>query len=53
MKTIGEIDDEDLKDANEGEKIDKYKSVVKKLKNKVKNLEQELRDITHENFVDK
>ena len=39
--------------SNETEKSDKYKAVAKKLKAKVKNLEQELRDITHENFVDK
>ena len=38
---------------NENEKADKYKSVIKKLKGKVKNLEMELKDITHENFVEK
>ena len=32
---------------------EKYKNVVKKLKSKVKSLEQDLKDIQHENFQDK
>lgn len=32
---------------------EKYKNVVKKLKSKVKSLEQDLKDIQHENFLDK
>ena len=53
MLTTLDMVDEDLKCANESEKPDKYKSIVKKLKNKVKNLEQELKDINHENYIDK
>lgn len=32
---------------------EKYKNVVKKLKSKVKSLQQDLKDIQHENFLDK
>lgn len=31
----------------------KYQSLVKRLKGKVKNLEQELKDINHENYMEK
>lgn len=33
--------------------LKKYQGLVRRLKSKVKNLEQELRDINHENYMEK
>ena len=33
--------------------LKKYQGLVRRLKSKVKNLEQELRDISHENYMEK
>lgn len=57
MAKTGDLDEEYFRNIqninNATQKAEKYKSIVKKLKGKAKNLEQELKDINHENYIEK